>query len=277
MPGRNCWDLVPLVLFLLARASAFGATNSTPQIGGGSCTTSMVNGSYFYILAGTVSSGGADVPYAELGELVAEGSGNVSGQSFTNVNGHAETYTLTGTYSVQANCTGSITLRVNSQLTNALTFQVINNAQAMLVAISNGGEVVTGKAYRLTAGSGTPQCGNGSLSGVYGYVLTGAAAAVSGGSYFYSDTGQMAADGKGNLTSSSVSNVGGTFSNISATGTYSITSQCEGTATITTPSATSNYEFAIAQDGQVVLFLETDTGTTVSGTGQPQFNAAHPA
>ncbi len=277
MPGRNCWDLVPLVLFLLAGASAFGATNSTPQIGGGSCTTSMVNGSYFYILAGTVSSGGADVPYAELGELVADGSGNVSGQSFTNVNGHAETYTLTGTYSVQANCTGSITLRVNSQLTNALTFQVINNAQAMLVAISNGGEVVTGKAYRLTAGSGAPQCGNGSLSGVYGYVLTGAAAAVSGGSYFYSDTGQMAADGKGNLTSSSVSNVGGTFSNISATGTYSITSQCEGTATITTPSATSNYEFAIAQDGQVVLFLETDTGTTVSGTGQPQFNAAQQA
>ncbi len=277
MPIRNRWNLVTAILFLLTGTSAFGASSNSPQIGGGSCSTSMLNGTYFYMLAGTVSSGGADVPYAELGELVANGSGGVSGTSFTNLNGHAQTYPLTGTYSVQSNCTGSITLRLNSQLTNGLTFQVINNAQAMIVAISNAGQVVTGRAYRLTAGSGTPQCSNGSLSGVYGYVLTGIAAPVSGVSYVYSDSGQLTADGNGNLTSTSIANVGGTFSNVSGTGTYSVTNQCYGTATVTTPSGASNYEFAIAQDGQTILFLETDTGTTVGGTGQPQFSPAQQA
>ena len=269
--GRTQWGVFLVALILLTGTSALGASGNTPRIGGGSCSTSMVNGTYFYILGGTVSSGGADVPYAELGQLVADGTGDVSGKSFVNLNGHEETYTLTGTYSVQSNCTGSITLRLNSQLTNALTFQVINNAQAMIVAISNAGEVVTGKAYRLTSGSGTPQCGNGSLSGTYGYVLTGIVAAVSGGSYVYSDSGQVAADGNGNLTRTSIANVGGTFSNVAGTGTYSVTSQCYGTATVTTKTGMSNYDFAIAQDGEIVLFLETDTGTTVGGTGQTQF------
>jgi uncharacterized protein (TIGR03437 family) len=272
MPGRNKWGLFPVAFILVAGTSALAAPSTAPQIGGGNCSTSMVKGTYYYILAGTVSSGGQGVPYAELGELVADGSGDISGTSFTNLNGHAQNYSPVGTYSVQSNCTGSMTLRVNSQVTNALTFQVINNAQAMIVAVSNAGEVVTGRAYRSTAGSGSTECSNGSLSGTYGYVLTGSAA-QSGLSYVYSDSGQVAADGNGNLTTTSVTNFGGTFSNVSGTGTYSVNNQCYGTAIITTQTVTSNYVFAIAQDGQVVLFLETDTGRTVGGTGQPQFSA----
>src|SRR5271155_2417012 len=106
MPGRNHWELFSVALILLTGTSALGASGNVPQIGGGSCSTSMVNGTYYYILAGTVSSDGADVPYAELGELVANGSGGVSGKSFVNLNGHTTTYTLTGTYTVQSSCTG---------------------------------------------------------------------------------------------------------------------------------------------------------------------------
>lgn len=270
--GRSRRKLLPIALILLAGTLAFAA----PQIGGGSCSTSMVNGTYFYTLAGTVQFGGAEAPYAELGELVADGSGDVSGTSFRNLNGQRNTYPLVGTYSIQSNCGGSITLTVNSQTISALTFQVINNAQAMILAISNNGEVVTGRAYRTTAGSGSPQCSNGSLSGTYGYVLTGFAT-ESGGSYLYSDSGQVTADGNGNLTATSVANFGGTFSNVTGTGTYSVTGQCYGTASVTTENATSNYVFAIVQDGQEVLFLETDAGTTVGGTGQPQFTAPQQA
>jgi len=276
MPEFNRRGFFPVAIILLTVSSALAAAGNAPQIGGGNCSTSTVKGTYYYILAGTVSSGGQSEPYAELGQLLTDGSGGVSGKSFTNLNGHAETYPLTGTYSVQSNCTGSMTLRMNSQLTAALTFQVINNAQAMIVAVSNAGEVVTGRAYRATAGSGSPQCGNGSLSGTYGYVLTGSAA-LSGLSYVYSDSGQLTADGNGNLTTASVTNFGGTFSNVAGSGTYSLNNQCYGTAIITTPAGASNYEFAIAQDGEIVLFLETDTGRTVGGTVQPQFTAPQQA
>src|ERR1700733_34312 len=192
MPGRNHWELFPVALILLTGTSALSASNSAPQIGGGNCSTSMVNGTYFYILAGAVSSGGENFPYAELGELVADGSGGVSGKSFTNLNGNAATNSLAGTYSVQSNCAGTITLAVNSQAkaSIALTFQVINNAQAMLIAVSSAGGVVTGRAYRTTAGSSAPQCGNGSLSGTYGYVLTGTEF-VAGRSFAYSESGKV--------------------------------------------------------------------------------------
>src|SRR5271163_3791982 len=112
MPGRNHWDLFPVALIFLTGTSALAGSSSAPQIGGGNCSTSMVNGTYFYILAGAVASGGENFPYAELGELAADGSGGVSGKSFTNLNGKAANYSLAGTYSVQSNCTGAITLAV---------------------------------------------------------------------------------------------------------------------------------------------------------------------
>ena len=266
----------PLTLVALFASLSFNAIGAVPQIGGGTCSTSMVNGPYFYLLAGTVSSNGENLPYAELGEIIADGSGGVSGKSFANSNGRTVTSSLTGTYSVQSNCTGTISLRLNPQTTASLTFQVIDKAQAMIMTVSTGGAIVSGRAYRLTAGSGTPQCANGSLSGAYGYLLTGYAS-VSGQSYLYSDSGQVASDGNGNLSATTTTNLGGTFSNIKGTGTYSLSNSCQGTAVISSPTTTSNYVIAIAQDGQVVLFLETDAGTTVAGTGQPQFSAPQQA
>jgi uncharacterized protein (TIGR03437 family) len=271
-PGRERWILVPLALILLTATSAFAAPANTPQIGGATCTASMVNGTYFYMLTGINALGGTAAPYAELGQLVANGSGGLSGQTSTNLSGQRGTYPMTGTYTVQPNCAGSMTLTVNSQTTTAFTFQVINNAQALVLAVSKTGEVVTGRAYRTTAASGGTQCSNGSLSGSYGYVFTGTTAS-NGASFSYSDSGQLAADGNGNLTGSSVTNLGGEFSNINRIGSYSVESTCLGTASISTQTSTYNFAIAIVQDGQQVLFLETDAGTTVSGLGQPQFVA----
>lgn len=277
MRERNQRYLAPLLFIALTAVSAFGAPGNAPQIGGASCTTSMINGTYFYVLTGTVSSGSPNVPYAELGQFVANGSGSLSGSSSSNLNGQKQTNSLTGTYSVQANCSGSMTLTLNSSTTTALTFQLINNAQGMILAMTNDGDIVTGKAYRTSAASGSPACGLGSLSGTYGYSLTGYTTA-SGTSYLYSDSGQIISDGNGNLTATSVTNLGGAFSNTTGSGTYSITSQCSGTATITNESGNpSNYAIAVVQDGQQLLFLETDAGTTVTGLGQPQFVAPQQA
>src|SRR5580692_8215234 len=63
-------------------------------------------------------------------------------------------------------------------------------------------------------------------------------------------------------------------SNITGTGTYSVSNDCHGTASVTTQAGSSNYVFAISQDGQGILFVETDPGFTVGGTGQPQFSPA---
>jgi len=118
-----------------------------PQIGGGTCTNAILNGTYFYLLAGSIASGSQFSPYAELGKLVTDGNGGVAGQSAASVNGVLGTYSFTGTYSVQGTCAGSITLTVNSQSTGTLTFQVVNGGQSINVAVSTPGVVAVGRAY----------------------------------------------------------------------------------------------------------------------------------
>ena len=62
------------------------------QIGGGTCTNATVSGTYFYVPNGSILSGGQVVPYAELGRIVADGQGGVSGQSFGSLNGQQATF-----------------------------------------------------------------------------------------------------------------------------------------------------------------------------------------
>jgi len=252
-------------MLIILAAMNVQAASAAPQIGGGTCSTSMVTGTYFYLLSGSVASGGGAAPYAELGKLVADGMGGVSGQSFASVNGQQTTYTLTGTYTVQPNCAGSISLS-NSQTTNTLAFQIVNSGEGMVVAIATSGAVVVGTASRQSAGTSAIQCGTGSLSGGYGYLLTGVA-----GNSVYTNAGQFVADGNGNGSVASVTNVGGNVAQVTATGTYSVASDCSGTARVSNQNGTVNYRFAIVRDGQSALFFETDAGATVSGAFTTQF------
>ena len=260
---------LPLVVWAASLSLCVHASAATPKIGGGTCTTSMVNGTYFYLLNGGVASGGKLAVYTELGKLVADGHGGVSGQSFSSVGGQQGTNFLSGNYFIQGNCSGTITLTVNSQSTTSLTFQLVDNAQRAVLAISTGSELVTGTALRQTARATPIQCGNGSLSGGYGYLLTGLAP-VSGGS-LYTDAGQLVVDGNGNGTVTSVANVGGTVSQTTSSGTYTVASDCTGTAQVGSANGTLNYQFAIALDGQVAVFFSTDTGWNVGGLFTPQF------
>jgi hypothetical protein len=127
------------------------------------CTNSVLTGTYFYLLDGSLISGSQAVPYAELGKLVADGQGNVTGQSEASVNGTLGAYSLSGTYTVQANCTGSMTLTVNSSGTALFDFEVVSGGEGILVTFSGPGGVVVGRAYQTMPG--LSQCGTQSFSG----------------------------------------------------------------------------------------------------------------
>src|ERR1035441_4830339 len=116
-----------------------------PQIGGGVCMNSTLSGVYYYLLSGDLLSGNQVYPYVELGKLIADGKGGVSGNSHASVGGSISGYTLAGSYSVQSICTGSMTLSVNSQPSSSLTFQLISGGQGLIVAFSSPSGVVAGR------------------------------------------------------------------------------------------------------------------------------------
>jgi hypothetical protein len=172
--------------------------HAQPQVGGGVCTNSIVSGTYYYLLTGNVLSGNQVAPDIELGKFVADGIGGLSGNSHASVAGSISAYTFTGTYSVQSNCTGIMTLLVNSKSSGSFTFQVVNGGQGLMVAIAGPGAVTSGRAYRQTASAGSIQCQTASLSGSYAYLLSGVAY-VSGNSYQYTQTGSITGDGLGHM------------------------------------------------------------------------------
>ncbi len=233
----------------------------------GTCANSSLNGTYFYVLSGNVLSAiqGTFAPYAEEGKFIADGNGNISGQGTASVNYAIGSVSLSGTYNVLANCTGTMPLSGAS-----LAIQVVSGGQSVAFVSTSRNFAITGHAYRAASAIGG-RCGNGSLNGTYGYTMSGATSNTSG-TFYYSEAGQVAADGSGNISATNVYNVGsGGTADSAKSGTYIINSDCTGTVTLTYPEGNFIYDVAVAE-GNNVLFLEIDAGTAVSGTGQLQSN-----
>src|SRR5208283_893518 len=120
----------------------------------------------------------------------------------------------------------------NSQPPEAITtFQVDEGGQGAVIAFSSSGEVASGRAYRAASG-GAGECGDTSFTGSYAFLLAGVEYTESG-TFAYSNAGQVTANGSGAINTISVANLGTGALQSSGTGTYSIASDCSGTAQVT--------------------------------------------
>jgi len=131
------------------------------------------------------------------------------------------------------------------------------------MAYSGSGAVIVGRAYLAT--TGTVQCGRGLFTGSYAFQFTGTA-----GGLLRSEEGQMVSDGDVNLSVSSVLDINGSPLLNPGTGNYSLHSDCSGSAFIASQSGNANYLFAMVDNGRNILFLQTDSGTVVSGKAETQ-------
>ena len=82
----------------------------------------------------------------------------------------------------------------------------------------------------------------------------------------YDEVGLVTFDGNGGVTlSGEVTSGSSNGIAVNGTGTYTLASDCTGSAQITSPVGTVNYTLARIEGGSV-LFLETDASTTISGS-----------
>jgi hypothetical protein len=238
------------------------------------CTNASLNGTLFYTIGGQIKNGSTVVSYDEQGQVTADGAGNLtSGTATTSTAGLIATaVSVSGTYTVNGNCSGTVTLTTGANSLTAV-LQVVNGGGLTLSSITSSSLAELGEVrfYRAANATGS-QCGNGSISGAYGLLLAGGT--YSGGVRTpYEAATQMVFDGNGNITSNTgevtTDSTNGPQS-FNGTGTYSIASNCSGTAQLTLPNTTQvNYLIARVEGG-TVLFLETDSSTTVSGAANPQ-------
>jgi uncharacterized protein (TIGR03437 family) len=287
-------------LSIYSTAPDFALAVSSPQLvfdGSGSatqvaltagCATSTLNGTYEFVLGGRLAPGGVVTKI-----LSANGAATFDGQSKVTfsltanaVNGSqvfGMPLTYSGTYSVQSNCQGSISVTSGDVAAFSV---VVYSLDATTQQARSFSLVGTDAAYAYN-GSGTIQpsaCAVSTLSGEWPFNAPGNSLSGSTTTGIVDIAGVLQLDGQGNATASWTQASNTATANVSATGTYTVTPACLGSITLT-DTANNKYvgavsisgaaagNFALAAASPQVIF--TGSGhTAFVNPGQAVVNAA---
>jgi uncharacterized protein (TIGR03437 family) len=254
----------------LAAASKFMLLGAAHTLTGNTCGASTLNGTYSLTISGrAISSGGTF-----LGSFQGDGTATFDGQGKVTLTGASNTnlatgkqFTYSGSYSLPASCSGTMTITTGS----SATFN--------LVAWSGGKQFnITGAdatyVYSASGGSARPAaCVNATLSGEYTYNATGFTLAGTTQTGAADESGVLQFDGQGNVTASYTTSSSGTQTAYTATGTYTVTPDCLGSATITDSAGKGNaMTFSILNVyGQGVDVLAASSQFVRSGSAHAAF------
>jgi hypothetical protein len=237
-----------------------------PQIGGGTCSSSTLNGTYSASLTGRDLS--AAVAFASsteaIGSVAFDGLSKVTFTLTTNtVKSFGIAQTLSGTYSLQANCVGILTITSGDSATFTLeSYNLGKNylltGQDGVYALNGSGGILPANCpTSLTAGS-YPVNGNGfglssaAISNTFNII----------GLIQLSGTNTIALNV--NLASSAGAKT------ISATGTYLLASNCSATASLTDASGITYslvFQFTAA-NGNNFIFSSASVQNVFTATGR---------
>jgi len=124
---------IHFLLFGVILLAAFGAV--APSVRANGCTMRDAAGQYGFTLTGVLITPTGAVPAAAVGRATVDAIGNVTGTEARNVGGGYADETLSGTLTVNPDCTGSMTLNIyqGGQLvrTSVLSIVFVNNQQEL--------------------------------------------------------------------------------------------------------------------------------------------------
>ena len=220
-------------------------------IGGGTCTSSTLNGTYEFLLNGrqVTATGAVSRVFQGVGTAAFDGLSKVTLTMTTNTVGPSQSFgtpmVYSGAYSLQSNCVGSIS--INSGDTGAFTVTAYSGGQAFAVIGSDATYAYNG------SGNLQPATCPATLSGVHEFNATGSALSGASVTSILDVAGALQFDGQGNVTANwtQVSNLA--TSAIAATGTYSVGSTCLASATLT-DAANSKYAVTLSFNSTAPAF-----------------------
>ena len=114
------------------------------------CSNANLRGSFGFSAEGTLLALPPPLagPFAEVGRQTFDGRGNTDATGTLSANGHINRVTVQGTYEVNPDCTGSMTLFILPFAVTATLDLVIDDDGAEFRAISTGEGSVEHRVYR---------------------------------------------------------------------------------------------------------------------------------
>jgi hypothetical protein len=236
-----------------------------PQVGGGTCNSGTLTGTYSLTLTGRDLSSSTTFNNVEqgVGTATFDGLSAVTFNLTNNTNkalGVVEK--LSGTYSLQTNCLG--TINITSGDTATFTLGAFSLGSAYFISGQDGQFALSGNGNAVP----TAACTTGTFNGTYsfngnGYVLN--AGAIVGGNYI---SGLAVFDGAGNVSTNAYVSINGSTTQITTKGTYTVTPGCTATATYTDSSGGTysvNYTITSANGAFVATIGTPNAILSVSG------------
>jgi hypothetical protein len=117
------------------------------------CSLQTIRGSYGISTTGSIVSAGPIGLVADVGVITFDGSGGVSQTSTVSLNGTIipSRSSLAGTYEVNSDCTGDLSLTLPTPTGPAPStshFVIVHNGEELLTIVTGAGRVLSGNAKR---------------------------------------------------------------------------------------------------------------------------------
>jgi len=140
---------VPAVKHAVATPAVVHAQN-----GNGGCSLASLNGPYAYSAQGTLVTSvlglPAPAPWGEVSLLNFNGTGAFSASATVNVGGVAlNSIPVTGTYTVNKDCTGSFRIPLNAQDTITEAIILVGGGERFVLTHTESFAVISGRGERL--------------------------------------------------------------------------------------------------------------------------------
>ena len=266
--------VVRLAVMILGLAALGGCDGGHRGEAQPTCSLATLKGRYIFAYDGFNVSGpsAADrVPFAAAGHETYSGDGAVSGFSTTSTNGVVSAAAYSGTYTLEADCSGTTALRDENGVTSHYGIVVQQNGLVVGYAGTDPNVVTAG--YESRRSGSQSACNPDSLQGTYIYANDGFE--TGGGTSTqrspFAQAGVEVYDGDGTMSGSVTSNSNGAVSRVSYDGTYTVDDDCAGE--ITSGSAGQEpFHFAIYVDpsGEEFAFVRADADVVNAGYDRRQ-------
>ena len=243
--------------FALAVSSpllVFDGSGAATQVAlGGGCAASIMNGAYEFVLSGRLAPGGiVSKILASDGTATFDGVSKVTFSVAADAVNGSQVFgtplTYSGTYSLQSNCQGSISITGG----DAATFSLVAYALDATTQLAHSFTLVGTDATYAYNGSGTIQptggCAVSTLSGEWPFNAPGNSLSGSTNTGVVDIAGVLQFDGQGNATANWTQATNTATATVSATGTYTLTAGCVGSLTLT-DTAANKYAGAVSVSG----------------------------
>ncbi len=134
-------------------ALALAITPTAKAQGNKGCNNATLLGTFAYTVTGSFVAAPAPLgPYAEVGAQTFDGNGGTAAAGMSSTNGSIGTATSAGTYTVNSDCTGTVTLQIAPGIAAHYFFVIANDGAAYQAVCLDPVAVITRIGTRLYPG-----------------------------------------------------------------------------------------------------------------------------